>query len=191
MVYHELRSPLALVATAARSAAEECSDDYVRARCESIVRATERMLRTAARIMDIASASEATEQAPFSPREAVEEVIEDYRRLGAAIILEVDQARESAFGIRAHLEALVCSLVGNAVDHGDPSFPILVSVACQGGVCRVSVRNAVRGQSEHRGLGLGSYIVEQFSRSLGASVTTSMSGSGYSAMVELACGGAE
>lgn len=186
MVYHELRSPLALMATAARSAAAESSDDFVRSRCESIVRAAERMLRTAEHIIDIAGATRSVEESMFSPYDVVEEVVEDYRRMGIVVVLEVCGGACVTRGVRQHLEALVTSLLGNAVDHGDRSMPILVSVHWNGDICRVTIRNAINDRADHRGLGLGSYIGDQLARHLNASLTTSMSGADYCVTVEFA-----
>ncbi len=73
MAYHELRSPLALVATVARSAAEECEDELVRARCLSIVRAAERMIRTAGHLMDLAETSQAEKVEQFNPLPCIDQ----------------------------------------------------------------------------------------------------------------------
>ena len=185
MVYHELRSPLGLMVTAARSAAYESSDEYVRARCESIVRAAERMLRTATRIIDIASASQSAEETDFSPRDVVEEVVEDYRQLGVVVVLDTSGGASLTHGARQHLEALMCSLLGNAMDHGDPAMPILVCVETERDQCTVTIRNAIGSERSHSGLGLGSHIGQQLARQLGASLSTSISSTEYAATIEL------
>lgn len=185
MVYHELRSPLALMATAARSAAAESSDEYVRSRCESIVRAAERMLRTAAHIIDVAGASREVEQADFEPARVVADVVSDYRAMGTAIVLEIADHGGRAHGVEQHLEALLCSLLGNASDHGDASVPLHVIVQTAESRMRITVRNAI-GASNHRGLGLGLYLGQQLASGLGATLTTFASATEHSVEIELA-----
>ncbi len=186
MAYHELRSPLALMATAARSAAEESSDEYVRSRCESIVRAAERMLRTATHIIDVAAAAQYTEPVDFDPARVVEDVVKDYRAMGAAIVLEVAERGRMAHGVEQHLEALLCSLLGNASDHGDRSVPLHVVVRIIESRTRITVRNAVGSGGNHRGLGLGAYIGQQLVQELGATLNATTSETEHSVEIELA-----
>lgn len=185
MVYHELRSPLALLATAACCAAAESADDYVRSRCESIVRVADRMLRTAAQVIDMASASQASEECVYVPAEVVEAVVADYRELGVNVAFEGPGERAATVGAPLHLEALISSLVGNANDHGDPSVPLVVSVANDRERCTIGVRNAIGSRRDHRGLGLGSYISSQLATFIGAQLTLTRSDTEHIATVEI------
>lgn len=186
MVYHELRSPLALMATAARSAAEESSDEYVRSRCESIVRAAERMLRTASHLIDVAGATQHAEQAEFDPARVVEEVVQDYRAMGTAIVLEIVDRGRLAYGVVQHLEALLCSLLGNASDHGDRTVPLHVVVQDVESRTHITIRNAIGGEIHHRGLGLGVYIGQQLASNLGATLRTWSTTTEHNVEIELA-----
>ena len=177
------------MATAARSAAAESSDEYVRSRCESIVRAAERMLRTATHIIEVAAATqhaENAEQVDFEPARVVEDIVQDYRAMGTSIILEVADRGWMAHGVEQDLEALLCSLLGNASDHGDRSVPLHVVVQTVESRARITVRNAIGGGSDHRGLGLGTYISQQLASGLGAKLTTFDSPTEHSVEIEFA-----
>ena len=82
LAYHELRAPLGLVATAARSAAADCEDESLRKRCEMIVRAAERMLRTAQSVMSLVEGSQPAESQRITLSEVVERLADDARALG-------------------------------------------------------------------------------------------------------------
>ena len=178
LVYHELRSPLGLVATAARAAAEECDDEDLRKRCEVIVSAADRMLRTAQQLFDLARGSEPPALAPFSPSDAVLAIAADHTALGREVdtVVTASARRTWTLGVREQFEALVQSLVSNALDHGDPLAPPLLQVAMDGDVVVLEVRNRVAGAPRHDGLGLGSYVVRGLAHRLGATLNETESG---------------
>ena len=139
MVYHELRGPLGLMATAARSAAEDCADDALRARCEVIVRAAERMLRTAGRVLDLAHAAELQASELFDPAEVVRSTINDLTQMSAPVALTELSTTPGCIseGDAAQLEALVQSLITNASDHAEPGTSINVIISERLGRLRV------------------------------------------------------
>ncbi|MGE3077108.1 MAG: hypothetical protein AB7N24_20460 [Dehalococcoidia bacterium] len=158
MAYHELRSPLALMATMARTAAADCQDDDLRARCESIVNAAERMLRTAGHLMVVAETSKATNASVFEARTIISGVVSDYHQMGVPIELDLDERQPILLDSSpATLEALLCSLLGNALDHSGAD-QVSVSVRIIDSTCEVRVQNAVSRALKHRGIGLGTYI---------------------------------
>jgi signal transduction histidine kinase len=180
LVYHELRSPLALVATMAQSAAADCEDEVLRSRCLSIVRAAERMLRTAGHLIQAAT-PEGTDAATgnFDPVRLLHAVAHDYRSLGVPVhvyaCIEGDVALD---GVPENFETLICSLIGNATDHGDPTRPIVVGVRRDQGTLEVTIANSI-GNRRHAGLGLGSYIAEHLAGQLGGELTVSRDGDSY------------
>lgn len=179
MVYHELRSPLGLVATAARSAADDCQDEAIRSRCEMIVRAAERMLRTANEVFELNRSAECLDRDWYVPAKIIADFVADLRGL------EVDVRCETAagggavavFGVRGQFEALLHSLVTNAVDHGDPEAEVVVGLTEGEGELVVAVTNRAASLERHNGMGLGTYIAAGLAERLGARLTV-MSGEG-------------
>jgi len=187
MVYHELRSPLTLMVTAARTAAFESEDDAVRERCESIVRAAERMLRTATHIFELASASNASQQTRFCPEAVVRDLVHDYLQMGVPIQLVAteESVNVELWACREHLEALVTSWLSNATDHGEPGGPVQVTLSCSDGALDITIVNRVAPRDTHRGLGLGSYIGDHLARSLGGSISGGTANGLHSARLSL------
>ena len=186
MAYHELRSPLALMVTMARSAAEDCANDELRSRCLSIVRTAERMLRTAGQVMVVAETSLDDAADRFFPGDVVGKVIDDYRGMGVEIDFENSAAEAlEVLAAPGQLEALLCSIVGNALDHGSSQSPIRISVAETQHTVVIQVRNHVGRPRAHRGLGLGSYIGDQLARAINASLELSRSDNEFSARITI------
>lgn len=188
MAYHELRSPLGLVLTAARVAAEEAAaDEDLRRRCETIARAAERMLRTAQQVFELGEQPEPATDAPYSPSDVVLGVAEDLRALGVAIECEVTPAARRAWttGVSERLEALVQSLLTNASDHGEPGVPVRVRVERTRRVLAVEVVNAIAANRRHRGLGLGSLIANELALRLGADLEMAAEDGQFTATIHL------
>ena len=184
MVYHELRSPLALMATAARMAADDCGSDELRARCLSIVRTAERMLRTAGQVMVCAEAARDDVPSRFAPVELIERVVHDYRGMGVAIELDLrGRARSFVYGAPGQMEALLCSVVGNALDHGNPDLPVTISVTEGAHELIIEVRNQVGSARSHRGLGLGTYIGDRLAQALDASIDFARTDEAFTARI--------
>jgi signal transduction histidine kinase len=167
-----LRSPLGLVAAAARSAAEETRDADVRQRCEVIVRAAERLLRTASELLSLTEAPGEADAETFRPAEIVARLVDDLQRLDVPVVFaaSAEATRTRVRGAQAQFEALVQSLVNNALDHGQLTTPVSISVTAEGGRVNVTVRNAIATRKRHRGCGLGLYVCEQLATRLNASL---------------------
>jgi two-component system sensor histidine kinase TctE len=186
MVYHELRSPLALVATMARSAAAECEDDRLRMQCLSIVRTTERMLRMAGHLMVVAERSRDETQALFDPIEVARRVAADYRAIGANVVLsEAGHVPALVSGSAPALEALLCSLMGNALDHSMDGALVSLSVVTSDGACEITIVNQPAPGTRHRGLGLGAYIAEKLASELGGTLRSEVADGTFRATVAL------
>jgi signal transduction histidine kinase len=187
MVYHELRSPLGLVVTAARSLAEESTDAYAKSRCEAIVRAAERMLRTANEVFALARSAEGSRPARVPLVELISSIVDDYVALGAPVMLENGglSVSQSVFVAPEQLEALVCSLLTNACDHGAPDAPVVVRLNVFEDQCAVVVRNRLSAEKKHRGLGLGTYVCQQLAENMGASLDVSAADGHYIAFLNV------
>ena len=187
MVYHELRGPLGLMATAARSAADECTDEALRARCEVIVRAAERMLRTAGHVIDLAHKSESACSELYDPAETIRATVSDLSEMSVPLILTSlpSEAPCLAEGNVALLEALVQSLITNASDHSEPGTSIHVVLSERSGKLRVEVVNQRSSVRRHRGLGLGLYICQNLAGQLGASLTCDPCGEHFRSVLTL------
>ncbi|MGE5595173.1 MAG: sensor histidine kinase [Hyphomicrobiales bacterium] len=188
LVYHELRAPLGLVATAARSAAEDCEDEELRSRCETIVRAAERMLRTANQLFNLNRLGESPGRSVYDPASVVAAIVSDLRGLEAAVSLEQESTGDEprfACGAREPFEALIHSLIGNAIDHGEPGERIRVRTSIRGGRFEAVVENRIAARKRHRGLGLGSYIATELATQAGADLETSVEMGTYRAVVRL------
>lgn len=187
LAYHELRSPLGLLATAARAAAETANDDDLRRRCETMARAAERMLRTTERVLDLASRSQPRASAIFSPVETVRAVVSDLAMLGSRVRLEVAPSAGGAqiAGDPAQLEALVQSLISNAFDHADDDAEVRVRIDAPGDEVLIAVTNEVASDCRHRGLGVGAYLCRNLAAQIGGVLRVGPEGSLYRAMLAL------
>lgn len=187
LVLHELRAPLGLVATAARSAADDCADDDIRQRCEMIVRAAELMLRTTHEVFQLNRASRADHCEPYRPVEVAQEIVSTLRGLNVNVRLigSADAHGAECIGVRARFEALLHSLITNSVDHGEPGLDVSVAFTRHPGVVQVTVSNVVAASSRHRGLGLGAELVRQLADQLGATLVRRSDGRAYHASLVL------
>lgn len=172
LAYHELRSPLGLIATAAAAGAADACAAEAHARFEVIRRVAERMLRTAGQVARLNCLS-SEESTWFAPASVVAAALEDLRALGVPVRVQRGHsaAAARAFGVREQFEALVSSVLNNAVDHAAPGEAIRVAVRPTPHMLEIVVENTVGPQTRHRGAGLGSYIAERLAAHLGATLT--------------------
>jgi signal transduction histidine kinase len=186
LMYHELRAPLGLVATAARSVAGDVEDDDLRQRCEVIVRAAERMLRTAATVASLDAPPGAEERGTFAPVPVVSELVATLQGLGVPIECLLDAPTGAlAHGSAERFEALVHSTISNAIDHGAAGETITVEVRQAGGGITVEVSNAVARDDRHAGRGLGTIIAAALARGLDANLDATVADGRYRARIVL------
>jgi signal transduction histidine kinase len=190
LAYHELRAPLGLVATAASAAASECGDEVTRSRCEVILRVAERMLRTSNQVYTAARSGASSAPAWYSPGEIIDSLAADLHDLAVPITFQMTGAAASirAHGVREQFEALLQSIVNNALDHGEPGAEVTVRLVPLRDRFEVSVENVIAGRIRHHGGGLGSYIAETLARQLGAELTSTRAGRIYTMTLRVPTG---
>lgn len=187
VVLHELRAPLGLVATAARSAADGCEDDATRLRCEMIARAAERMLRTADEVFRLNEACSGEDATNFRPYEVVTDIVGTLRGLGSMVELRASTPGEfvEVLGNPRRFEALVQSLLTNAIDHGEPGEAVAVTFELDQDSLCVHVENRVAAKDRHDGLGIGTAVVEALAERLGGALERQCDGDRFRATLRL------
>lgn len=188
--YHELRAPLGLLATAAQFAADECEqegDDDRSRRWETVVRTAERILRTADQVLHLNSLAATEESSPYSPTDILLALVEDVRALNVPVTCEVTPAARRAWatGVPARFEALLQSLLNNAIDHGEQGEEIRISAHETDGSLRIEVTNTIARVRRHKGLGLGTVVSNTLATQLGADLELSAEGDRYRAVARL------
>lgn len=159
-VLHEIRTPLGFLVTAARAAAEECPDDTLaQAHVRTLERAALRLLASAEQILAVARAGLDDTDQPFQPDEVAAEAIEAAVSIGQPVLLSrfgrADWAYERGNG--SLLDAVIQSLLGNAINHGARGEPIRVTIHADSTSCVIEIRNRI-GQRSRPGAGMGSGI---------------------------------
>jgi signal transduction histidine kinase len=182
LAYHELRSPLGLLATAARSMVEDSTEQAIRDRCAVIVRTVERMLRTTEQVFGVARTAGDETPTRFLPSVVLAGLIRDMD-LAASVELHIepDAGQSAVFGSRGAFEALAQSLLNNAVDHGEPGAPITVELTREDGELTLSVKNRVTAVRRHNGLGVGLYLCRRLADQLGGDLSAGLEGQSYRA----------
>ena len=169
MVYHELRAPLGLMASAARSASDDCQDEWVRAQCEVIGRTAERMLRVVAGVIESARPIGIDPDASYAPLDVLARLLGDLEAVGIQVERDYDLGDDSvlARGSLAKFETLLHSLLMSTIDHGRPGYPVTVRFSLVAGRVLLEVENYKRNVKVHRGLGLGARCCALLAEQLG------------------------
>lgn len=183
-LYHELRSPLALIATTALGAASECSEgSTTRERLERITRVAERTLRVTETVLALArSDPDAPAGTVFQPADALTSLVRDFAADGERdVLLDVrPEARVARlFGQSGHFEGMVQALLTNARDHGAVDEPIRVTLEALGDTLRLTVDNRVAKQRSHHGLGIGTYLARRLAGELAGTLSAAQTGDEY------------
>ncbi|MEL6452750.1 MAG: PAS domain-containing sensor histidine kinase [Pseudomonadota bacterium] len=185
---HDLRNPLATIASAVRIASRQPHDDEVAAMFAAINGSTERMAKLIDTIMDFARARLGggipVDLRPIADLAAgFERVVEEVR------IAHPQRQIETALDFDGHLncdparlDQLLSNLVANAVTHGSIDTPIRVKTEAADGCFVLSVTNSGKAipkdiranlfkpfeRSDEspslQGLGLGLYIADQIAK---------------------------
>ena len=187
LAYHELRSPLGLLATAAQALAEEAQDDDQRRRCEVIVRAATRMLRTTEQVFSVVGASTVEAAEWYAPAAEVRALVTDLAEADARIEIHADSAAEQArvYGVRGLFEVLVQSLVMNAINHSNPGATVTLALSADADHFSLTITNPMATHRRHAGLGVGVYLCGRLAAQIGASLRAEPAGLLYQARVQL------
>ncbi|MEL7253278.1 MAG: PAS domain-containing sensor histidine kinase [Pseudomonadota bacterium] len=185
---HDLRNPLASIASAVRIASRQPHDEKVAAMFASIHGSTDRMAKLIDSIMDFARARLGggipVDLRPIADlTEGFERVVDEVR------IAHPERRIETLFNFDGHLtcdparlDQLLSNLVVNAVTHGSRDQPIRVKTEAADGCFVLSVTNAGKAIPQDilvnlfkpfervdespslQGLGLGLYIADQIAK---------------------------
>ncbi|MFN0093611.1 MAG: hypothetical protein ACKVVT_02395 [Dehalococcoidia bacterium] len=184
--YHELRAPLGLIATAARAGIETSNDPEAARTFATIARAAERMLRTGSLHLEGGCGVGRT-RSRVVPQPVVRAVVEELRALGAPVVLDLmpEAARFAVGAGRAQFEALLQSILNNAIEHAVPETPITVSDGVRAARYWVTVSNVSCDDSGHDGHGIGFEVVRELAAAIGAAVRAGPTGAEYLTVVEI------
>lgn len=174
MVYHELRAPLGLMASAARSASCDSEDQWVRSQCDVIGRTAERMLRIVSGIIEASRDTMGESDSVYLPLEIVQRIVGDLQSIGVKVEFDIagDTPTIVAGGSASRFEALVNSLLMNTLDHGQPGAPVTVRFCSDDARFTLQVENEVSDRKSHRGLGIGTTVCQRLSGQLGLQLRT-------------------
>jgi two-component system, sensor histidine kinase and response regulator len=175
---HDLRNPLATIATGATLLERRAADEATRRTAQRIVRGSQKMARLIDQLLCLAR-MRSGRGIPLALRETdlrqvVETALEDHDSQGRALSVNVEGDPTGVWD-RDRLVQTVDNLIGNALRHGDPQAPVEIRLDGRDPqVVRLSVRNGgvippevlpevfQPFRSGSGGLGLGLYIVRTF-----------------------------
>lgn len=181
--YHEMRAPLSLISTLARSADAAHDPELVNRYVSSIVRVADRTLRVISQMFDLRTSVEPG--ATTGLRHLAATIVEDHRiagrELGFAYVGSEFTVMPAA---RPLLEAVLQTLLANAFEHGDPSEPVRLSLTADADAVQIQVRNRIA-EERRAGSGFGTSIAESLVARFGGSVARSERGDEFKATVSL------
>lgn len=185
---HEIRGPLGLIVMAAEAAKERNNDHQLQEQCESIVRTANRVLRITSSLFALIGGRSESEEHVSCPARVVRDTCMDLRALGAAVCFEIDPRALDAEveGSSVHFEALLHSLLTNAMEHGEPAAPVEVQLCLDSDELTLRVSNRMAANTRRRGLGLGNLIVERVAAALPCQIRRAVEGDTYEVEISLA-----
>jgi len=180
---HDLRNPLNAVSMTARLLKRKGGADAKAV--DRILSSAERMSNMVAQLLDLTRSRLAggipLDKKPIHLAEIVNEAVEELRLVHPQRSIRCDvRGDDRTLGDQGRLAQVVSNLVGNAVEHGDPSLPVTVALSVSGDRLVLVVQNAgppippdllrvifdpfrrttARGELA-KGLGLGLFISQQ------------------------------
>jgi signal transduction histidine kinase len=196
MVSHDLRGPINAIVLGVEMLRRRrlgTAEDLI---VHRIHRAAKRMAALIDRVLDRATlqlgAPVALERGPVNLEELCRETLEEFRmgHPGRELRLTAEEGISGRWD-RLRLIELLSNLVGNALEHGDPSAPIVVHARRRGNAAQIEVVNQgptiprelwgaifepfrrAPATSRGNGVGLGLYIVAQIAAAHGGSIEVS------------------
>lgn len=183
MLGHDLRNPLNAVSMTARLLKRKGGADPKAV--DRILSSADRMSNMVAQLLDLTRSRLAggitIDKKPISLGEIVNEAVEELRLVHPQRSIRCDlRGDDRTLGDQGRLAQVVSNLVGNAVEHGDPSLPVSVALSVRDDRLVLVVQNAgapippellrvifdpfrrttARGELA-KGLGLGLFISQQ------------------------------
>ena len=151
-----------------------------------------RTLRTAEAVLTAARAGDGTPISArgddrYRPAELVSEIVRDLGSQRIAIDLSTDATAADVLieGSGGRFEALVQSVLVNALDHGEPAVPIRVNLSATEVSFVMRVSNRVGQGVRHRGAGLGTSVCARLALRMNATMRSWRRGRTYSVSVTL------
>lgn len=186
-VLHELRSPLGVIATAARLLADGDEADIQR-QATIIHRNAERMMRIASTVLDTVRALQSQQSNWYSPVQVLTELVFDLQLRGIDVRWPLGEApvkSQQVFGCVSQWEALLHSIFVNALDHSPQGSAIRVGTRLDATKLTVGIENDVAAGLPHAGLGLGLRLAEALVRALEADWAIEQEGSRFKVVLSL------
>jgi signal transduction histidine kinase len=191
---HDLRNPLGAIIMSAETSLRSGADALpaeLRRRLDRIVQSARRMERLVRDVTDLARArlggALPIRRSSASLSELSRTVLDELRALHPQRRLELhaEGPADGCFDVDRLVQA-IGNLLANALEHGAPDQPVVVSIRGEDGTVLLEVQNwgppipadvrerifepYVRGGAKGGGLGLGLYIVREIARAHGGSV---------------------
>jgi signal transduction histidine kinase len=89
---------------------------------------------------------------------------------------------------RGAVEAMLQSLLNNAVDHGEAGVPIAVDLRCERDTLILVIRNRIGLVRRHSGLGVGMYLCRRLGDQIGATLSIDADGRDYQVAIRVPLG---
>ncbi len=146
IVSHDLRSPLGAIGLAASMLAELPLPPAAARTVVRLARSADRATRLITDLLDFAKARIGT-TIPINPRptnlrEIVEQVVDEFQLIAPARTIRVGHAgAEDGSWDADRIAQVLSNLVGNALQHGSPTVPIVVESRIDGDAAVFAVRN--------------------------------------------------
>ena len=199
MLGHDLRNPLNAIVMTTRLLRRMAKAPNELAAVERVLASAQRMSNMVGQLLDLTRSRIAggitIDLRPIELGAVVSEVVDELRRAYPArqIVWDIGAAAP-AYGDRDRLAQVFSNLVGNALEHGDPSRPVTVRLTTVGPETTLWIHNdgppvasdflpylfepfrrVVVRSERSKGLGLGLYITQQIVRAHGGRVDVSSS----------------
>jgi PAS domain S-box-containing protein len=192
---HDLRNPLASIDMGIGILQEQTKDPAAARILGRMQSSSSRMSRMIAQILDLTRSrldgGLELDLRPMDLGETLSKIVDELRTAHPTSSIELVAPKASMLGDPDRLEQVFSNLIGNAILHGDPTTPIVISAQLEDEVVNVKIHNEGepipadiqarifdpfrRGERESRtakttGLGLGLYISWEIVRGHGGSI---------------------